>query len=68
MAEQMAATDKLRAELDEYRFAYKGNALQSARAKFTKRRESTLNNAVILQFLEQGFHGSLYDHDRWDSK
>ena len=27
-----------------------------------------LNNAVILQFLEQGFHGGLYHHDRWDGK
>jgi hypothetical protein len=27
-----------------------------------------LNNAVILQFLEQGFHGGLYHHDGWDGK
>ena len=27
-----------------------------------------LNNAVILQFLEQGFHGGLYHHDRWNGK
>ena len=29
---------------------------------------SALNNAVILQFLEQGFHSGLYHHDRWDGK
>ena len=27
-----------------------------------------LNNAVILQFLEQSFYGGLYHHDRWDGK
>ena len=27
-----------------------------------------LNDAVILQFLEQGFSGGLYYHDRWDGK
>src|SRR5262245_35743867 len=30
--------------------------------------KSVLNNAVIPQFLEQGFHGGLYHHDRWDGK
>jgi hypothetical protein len=27
-----------------------------------------LNNAVILQFLEQGFHCRLHYDDRWDGK
>src|SRR5262245_66467098 len=34
----------------------------------TQCRECALNNAVTLQFLERGFHGDLYYHDRWDGK
>jgi hypothetical protein len=30
--------------------------------------KSRLNNAVILQFLEQSFHGRLHYHDRWNGK
>jgi hypothetical protein len=30
--------------------------------------QSALNDAVILQFLEQRFDGGLYHHDRWDRK
>jgi|SoiMethySBSTD1v2_1073268.scaffolds.fasta_scaffold2108857_1 hypothetical protein len=29
---------------------------------------TALNDAVILQFLEQRFDGGLYHHDRWDCK
>ena len=39
--------------------------VQSADQGTAKR---ALNNAVILQFLEQGFHGGLCHHDRWDGK
>ena len=35
---------------------------------FNQQLISALNNAVILQFFEQGFHSSLYYHDRWNSK
>ena len=41
---------------------------QRMRPDPTDKANFALNNAVILQFLEQSFYGGLYYHDRWDGK